>query len=421
VEGEMSDWDGDWDDTDRKIEDDERRLSRGWKPINEYLQGDKPNRWITLREAVKLIVETLKVPPGEAQELLQTQTLPPAVPWVGDHHRYYPTTGGSRHFMEIRRSSLISADANFDPHLNAIWFDRQGRIAGDAGIERVHIERNHLEAWLEKYKARTGQPVPASPEDRPEKGEMFSQKKEHELLQKSWEDINHHLQGDKPNRWITLSRAARLIAEELNVQVGEAEELLLKEAKPPAVPWVGVLYVPPSPRGLMFYAEVRCISLAEIQAYVKHMQREDGTIPLVAPLDIKALEDAFVDVTGGSVVWPGGRHYMEDIQIEQNHLEAWLEKYKARVAPPASREADSETEAPDPYYNGFPGRPSIKHLILAELKRRAEAGETLPAVGKEAQALHEWAAEHHPRARTPGIGAIENFIRDSHRKLRPMK
>jgi hypothetical protein len=100
-----------------------------------------------------------------------------------------------------------------------------------------------------------------------------------------------------------------------------------------------------------------------MQAYVKRMQREDGTIPLVAPLDIKALENAFVDVSGESVMWPGERHYMEDVQIEQNHLEAWIEKYKARVVQPVP-------SVPK-------GRPGPKPIAKRdqEIRRRLDAGE----------------------------------------------
>lgn len=64
----------------------------------------------------------------------------------------------------------------------------------------------------------------------------------------------------------------------------------------------------------------------------------------------------------------------------------------------------------DPYRTGLPGRPTIRHLILDELRRRNAAGECEPTVKAEAQVLQEWASSAHPNAPPPATGTIENLI-----------
>ncbi len=72
----------------------------------------------------------------------------------------------------------------------------------------------------------------------------------------------------------------------------------------------------------------------------------------------------------------------------------------------------------DPYRTGGQGRPTMKHLIIAEFKRRLEAGEVLPSLAAEARALDEWAQRTHlsPPAPRVSVRTIENIIRDKHRK-----
>ena len=74
--------------------------------------------------------------------------------------------------------------------------------------------------------------------------------------------------------------------------------------------------------------------------------------------------------------------------------------------------------APDRYRTGAPGRPTIMHLIKAEMERRAENGEMLKTIAGEAKALANWAAKVHPRAPRTTAQSIENGIRNKHRKLR---
>lgn len=74
------------------------------------------------------------------------------------------------------------------------------------------------------------------------------------------------------------------------------------------------------------------------------------------------------------------------------------------------------TPPPDPYRSGAPGKPTIKHLILGEFRRRVQAGDVLPVLADEAKALCDWAAAQHPGAPTPTVRTVENQIRDEFRR-----
>jgi hypothetical protein len=71
----------------------------------------------------------------------------------------------------------------------------------------------------------------------------------------------------------------------------------------------------------------------------------------------------------------------------------------------------------DPYRTGLPGRPSIAHLILAELRRRFAAGEFNPTISAEAQALRQWTISNHPEVSAPIDKSIENLIRPLYNAL----
>jgi hypothetical protein len=76
----------------------------------------------------------------------------------------------------------------------------------------------------------------------------------------------------------------------------------------------------------------------------------------------------------------------------------------------------------DPYRTGLPGRPTSKHLYLAELERRASLGLMLPEVKAESVALHHWLKkEHGSAAASASPKAIENSIRDTYRRLKGPK
>jgi len=94
-----------------------------------------------------------------------------------------------------------------------------------------------------------------------------------------------------------------------------------------------------------------------------------------------------------------------------------------RTSAPSSQQDPAPQQGapePDPYRTGFPGRPSIKHLIDEEFQNRV-ANKTfdLTLLG-EAEELHNWAEKTHPDAARPTVKSILNMIRDEHRRAKSL-
>jgi hypothetical protein len=130
-------------------------LRERWEGINRDLQGDKPNRWASLMDAAWIIHHKLSIPIGEAQELLQTQALPPAVPWVGAIWSELKDGTKSVQLVVINRASM-SAGIDFSGEKLIL-------LVRELHVEEIHVELNHLEARLAKYVLSTVQPVPMAP------------------------------------------------------------------------------------------------------------------------------------------------------------------------------------------------------------------------------------------------------------------
>ena len=60
---------------------------------------------------------------------------------------------------------------------------------------------------------------------------------------------------------------------------------------------------------------------------------------------------------------------------------------------------------------GAPGRPNSAHLVEAEFKRRAAAGDIETTLSEQAKALSEWLGKAHPTLAQMVSGTIENRIR----------
>jgi hypothetical protein len=121
--------------------------------VNRKLQGANPNRWIGLNDAAWIIAQKLSVPMGEGREVLQREALPPAVPWVGLDRSVEGDDATWLLPWEIDRATVEGADVDFN-------FEDLRSPACGRHFRRIHIELNHLEAWLEKkLKAREVQPV----------------------------------------------------------------------------------------------------------------------------------------------------------------------------------------------------------------------------------------------------------------------
>ena len=71
-----------------------------------------------------------------------------------------------------------------------------------------------------------------------------------------------------------------------------------------------------------------------------------------------------------------------------------------------------------PYLTGLAGRPTIKHLILAEFRKRAKGHTFDLTLADEATALCNWAEEKHPDGARPTRLTIENLIRNEHRRAK---
>jgi hypothetical protein len=77
-----------------------------------------------------------------------------------------------------------------------------------------------------------------------------------------------------------------------------------------------------------------------------------------------------------------------------------------------------ETDAPAIAVTGVGGRPSSKHLYLAELQRRADNDELAPSLASQARDLATWLATSHPNHPPAGAKALENAIREKYHALK---
>jgi hypothetical protein len=66
---------------------------------------------------------------------------------------------------------------------------------------------------------------------------------------------------------------------------------------------------------------------------------------------------------------------------------------------------------------GFAGRPSGRHLVAAEMERRAKSGELKSSLRAEANELAKWYAATHPKTPSIQAGTIRNSLADLHRRL----
>jgi hypothetical protein len=69
------------------------------------------------------------------------------------------------------------------------------------------------------------------------------------------------------------------------------------------------------------------------------------------------------------------------------------------------------------YRTGMVGAPTSKHLLIAEMQRRAERGEMKQTLAREAQHLLDWLAKEHPTAPQPKQVSAGNALRDDYRRL----
>ncbi len=70
---------------------------------------------------------------------------------------------------------------------------------------------------------------------------------------------------------------------------------------------------------------------------------------------------------------------------------------------------------------GVAGRPTSRHLVIAEYLRRHEAGVALTAIGEEARALEAWLPSTHPGLARMTARTIETAIRPEFRRRNPLR
>jgi hypothetical protein len=97
------------------------------------------------------------------------------------------------------------------------------------------------------------------------------------------------------------------------------------------------------------------------------------------------------------------RHYFANPMVRDPQQE---------IAEPSTPEMRAKT------YSGTQGRPSAKHLYIAEMKRRSEAGTLKPSIGKEVQELLAWFVEKHSDLNPGTPRSIENSIRSDYHALK---
>src|SRR5262249_21100874 len=67
---------------------------------------------------------------------------------------------------------------------------------------------------------------------------------------------------------------------------------------------------------------------------------------------------------------------------------------------------------------GAPGRPSSKHLLEQEMRRRFSCGIAESTLRAEARYLLKWLKQHHPKMPPMTEKTIENSFRDLYRSLK---
>ena len=192
----------------------------------------------------------------------------------------------------------------------------------------------------------------------------------------------------KPTGYLTLSEALERVAAVLNVQKYEAQktlrELLYSGQVPsqiiensgqpydiPKYVWGGIQWAEALKSGRVHF---------EVAAYAPD--------------------------THGRVIIPE-RHLIEALNAVRRRLDAEYQSVP-----------ESQSQERDPTYSGLPGRPTAKHLYLAEMKCRAKSSKLQDKVAHEAADLLDWLKDEYPTINPGTRKAIENAIRSDFKKLK---
>jgi len=132
----------------------------------------------------------------------------------------------------------------------------------------------------------------------------------------------------------------------------------------------------------------------------------------------KELEDKWIGYARLAEIQVAKIQYSHLRETLRKRLEQLQERFDqiSKLGPKKDSLPTPEADQADIYKTGFPGRPTIKHLIEQEFMRRISNGEALPTLAGEAKFLSDWAKKEHPKTRTPAPKTIKNNIRDLHRQ-----
>ncbi len=192
----------------------------------------------------------------------------------------------------------------------------------------------------------------------------------------------------KPTGYLTLSEALESVAAVLNVQKYEAQKSL---------------------RELLYSGQVP-----------SQIIENSGQ-----PYDIPKY--VWGGIQWGEALKSGGVHfevaaYAPDthgrVIIPERHLIEALNAVRRRLDAEYQSVPESQSQERDPTYSGLPGRPTPKHLYLAEMKCRAKSGKLRDKVAHEAADLLDWLKEEHPTINPGTCKTIENAIRSDFKKLK---
>jgi hypothetical protein len=139
-----------------------------------------------------------------------------------------------------------------------------------------------------------------------------------------------------------------------------------------------------------------------------------------AELDVLAAEDLYLRSYPylDEEHWRGGLNDALMNRRQERWTQLMVAKDDVRMRWPFSGIAASA----DLLATGLPGRPmKSKHLLDAELQRRAVVGQLCATLSEEADALLTWLLKTHPSNAPPTKLTIENNIRDEYRRLKPTK
>jgi hypothetical protein len=106
-------------------------------------------------------------------------------------------------------------------------------------------------------------------------------------------------------------------------------------------------------------------------------------------------------------------HLSTDIGHRETHevLAAFFEEWRG-IADVSIESLQTEAAS------GAPGRPTSRHLVEEEMRRRFASGIAESSLRAEARHLLKWLKQHHPKAPTMTEKTIENAFRELYRSLK---